>query len=117
MPVNKGMHKSKKSLTPLFMFGCERFHHFVYGRTINIESYHKPLESIMKKLLWSAPPCLQRMLLCLQKYMLAMYKPGKSIPVADALSKKYLNETENTSELMEAHVHLMVSSFQSPIRS
>ena len=42
--------------------------------------------------------------------MLVMYKPGKSIPVADALSRKYLNETDNTSELMEAHVHLIVSS-------
>ena len=84
------------------LFGCERFHHYVYGRTINVESDHKPLESVMKKLLCSAPPRLQRMLLCLQKYdMLVMYKPGKSIPVADALSRKYLNETDKTSELME----------------
>ena len=33
------------------MFGCERFHNYVYGRTINIESDHKQLESIMNKLL------------------------------------------------------------------
>ena len=93
------------------MFGCERFHHYVYGTIINVESDHKPLESIMKKPLWSAPSRLQRMLLRLQKYdMLVMYKPGKSIPVADALSRKYLNETDSTSELMEAHVHLIVSS-------
>ena len=46
-----------------------------------------------------------------QKYdMLVMYKPGKSIPVADVLSRTYLNETDSTSELMEAHVHLIVSS-------
>ena len=93
------------------LFGCERFHHYVYGRAINVESDHKPLESVMKKPLCSAPPRLQRMLLRLQKYdMLVMYKPGKSIPVADALSRKYLNETDNTSELMEAHVHLIVCS-------
>ena len=93
------------------LFDCERFHHYVYGRTINVKSDHKPLESVMKKLLCSAPPRLQRMLLHLQKYdMLVMYKPGKSIPVADAFSRKYLNETDSTSELMEAHVHLIVSS-------
>ena len=81
------------------------------GAKLNVESDHKPLESVMKKPLCSAPPRLQRMLLRLQKYdMLVMYKPGKSIPVADALSRKYLNETDNTSELMEAHMHLIVSS-------
>ena len=50
------------------LFGCERFHHYVYGRAINVESDHKPLESVMKKPLCSAPPRLQRMLLRLQKY-------------------------------------------------
>ena len=45
------------------LFGCERFHHYVYGRTINVESDHKPLESVMRKPLCSAPPRLQRMLL------------------------------------------------------
>ena len=47
---------------------CERFHHYVYGRTINVGSDHKPLESVMKKLPCSAPPHLQQMLLHLQKY-------------------------------------------------
>ena len=60
---------------------------------------------------WPAPPRLQRMLLDLKKYdMLVRYKPGKSIPVTDALSRKYLIEIDNTSKLMEAHVHLIVSS-------
>ena len=39
-----------------------------------------------------------------------LYKPGKSIPVADALSRKHLNETGSTSEAMEARVHLIVSN-------
>ena len=63
----------------------------------------------MKKPLWSAPPRLQRMLIRLQKYDM-LYKPGKSIPVAADFSRKCLSETGNTSELMEAHVHLIVSS-------
>ena len=76
---------------------------------MNVESDHKPLESIMKKPLWSVPPRLQRMLIRFQKYDM-LYKPGKSIPVAADLSRKYLSETGNTSELMEAYVHLTVSS-------
>ena len=50
------------------LFGCERFHQFVYGSEVTIISDHKPLESIMKKLLSKAPARLQRMLLRLQRY-------------------------------------------------
>ena len=49
-------------------FGCERFHQYVYGNKILMESDHKPLESIMKKPLARATVRLQRMLLHLQKY-------------------------------------------------
>ena len=50
------------------VFGCERFHQYIYGKKVQIESDHKPLESIMKKALQNTPPRLQRMLLTLQKY-------------------------------------------------
>ena len=45
------------------VFGCERFHQYIYGKKVQIESDHKPLESIMKKALQNTPPRLQRMLL------------------------------------------------------
>lgn len=38
------------------VFGCERFHQYVYGRTVEVESDHKPLESILKKPIVNAPP-------------------------------------------------------------
>ncbi|XP_056122564.1 NACHT, LRR and PYD domains-containing protein 12-like [Rhinichthys klamathensis goyatoka] len=57
------------------VYGCEKFHQYVYGKEIMIESDHKPLES--KKPLHQAPMRLQRMLLRLQRYNLkVMYKPG-----------------------------------------
>ena len=49
-------------------FGYERFHQYVYGNKILIESDHKTLESIMKKPLARATVRLQRMLPHLQKY-------------------------------------------------
>uniref|UniRef100_A0A3P9BYY5 Caspase-8 n=1 Tax=Maylandia zebra TaxID=106582 RepID=A0A3P9BYY5_9CICH len=35
------------------LFGCKRFHEYMYGRHVTIESDHKPLESILKKTLAS----------------------------------------------------------------
>ena len=31
------------------LFGCKRFHQYLYGRKVTVQSDHKPLESIMKK--------------------------------------------------------------------
>ena len=58
------------------VFGCKRFHHFVYGRPVIVETDHKPIESIMKKTLYAAPTRLQRMILQLQNYDLhSQYRP------------------------------------------
>ncbi|CAC5393321.1 unnamed protein product [Mytilus coruscus] len=45
------------------LFGLERFNDYTYGKHINVESDHKPLEMIVRKSLGCAPPRLQRMLL------------------------------------------------------
>ena len=75
------------------VYGCEKFHHYLYGRDINVESDHKPLESIFKKLLHRAPMRLQRMLLRLQRYTLKVTnKPGKERYIADTLSHAFLKE-------------------------
>ena len=64
------------------VFGCERFHHYIYGRSVTVDSDRKPLEPIMKKPLASAPPRLQRMMIRIQKYdNRVVYRPGKQIPV------------------------------------
>ena len=70
------------------VYGCERFHTFLYGQTFIAESDHKPLESIQLKHLTSTPPRLQRMLLRLQPYDLTIrYRLGTQIQIADALSR------------------------------
>ena len=60
------------------LFGFEKFHQYVYGRKVTVESDHKPLEIISKKPLVRAPKRLQRMLLKLQMYDYdIVYKRGE----------------------------------------
>ena len=77
------------------VYGCTKFHYYIYGRPVLVESDHKPLQSIFAKPLMKAPLRLQRLLLTLQKYDLKVtYKPGKLMFLADALSRSYLDETQ-----------------------
>ena len=60
------------------VYGCEKFHTYLYGRSFTVHTDHKPVESIHLKHLTVAPPRLQRMLLRLQPYDLTIrYQPGK----------------------------------------
>ncbi|CAI5681852.1 unnamed protein product [Oreochromis niloticus] len=94
------------------LFGCKRFHEYMYGRHVTIESDHKPLESILKKPLASAPPRLQRMILQLQKYNISIiHKPGKDIPVADTLSRKSIEfHDKSLCDGMDAQIHSVLSN-------
>lgn len=94
------------------LYGCKRFHEYLYGRNITVESDHKPLENILRKPLALAPPHLQRMMLALQKYSIALiHRPGKQIPVADTLSRKSTDDEDRSlSEDMETQVHTVISS-------
>ena len=50
------------------MFSVEKYDQFTFGRTVHVQSDHKPLESILKKPLHRAPKRLQSMMLHLQRY-------------------------------------------------
>lgn len=69
-------------------FACKKFHEYVYGKQLEVESDHKPLETIFKKPLQSAPLRLQRILWDVIQYSpRVIYKKGTHIPIADALSR------------------------------
>ena len=93
------------------LFGCKRFHQYVYGRQVIVETDHLPIVSIVKKPLRQAPPRLQRMLLQLQQYDIQVkHLSGKQIPVADTLSRKFTSDTFPTlSESLECHVNVVMS--------
>ena len=44
------------------VFACEKFHYYIYGKSVKVESDHKPLEIISKKPIHTAPKRLQRMM-------------------------------------------------------
>jgi hypothetical protein len=50
----------------------EKFHHFIYGMDVEVQSDHRALESIFKKHLHKASPRIQLMLLRLMRYKLAV---------------------------------------------
>ena len=66
------------------VFGVEGNHQFVYGRKIVLWSDHKPVGTISKKPLATAPKRLQRLLLRLQQYDFEIrYKPGPEMYLSD----------------------------------
>ena len=89
-------------------YGCMKFHQYVFAREVLVESDHKPLQSIFTKPLFKAPARLQRLLLDLQKYDLKVtYKPGKTMFLADALSRNFLQETTEDLKSSELTVNLL----------
>ena len=87
------------------VYGCERFHTYLYGRSFTVESDHKPLESIHLNNLIAAPRRLRRMLLRLQPYNVVIrYRPGKEMTGADSLSR-LSREDEAPVEDMDVEIH------------
>ena len=82
------------------VFSCERFSQYLTGRKkITVETDHKPLRSIFRKIILSAPCRLRRMLLRLQRFNLDVnYKPGTQMFIADHLSRASLKATDNTQD-------------------
>ncbi len=77
------------------VFGLEKFEYYLFGREVIVETDHSPLEQIFKKNLAEVPSRLQRFILrCLKFDIQVKYKPGKSIPVADALSRVCFKKDE-----------------------
>ena len=94
------------------VFATERFDQYTYGRSVIVESDHKPLEAILAKPLVSAPKRLQKMILRLQRYDLDVrYKKGRELYIVDTLSRHYPKLTEATQDLGE-HVQLARSTFE-----
>ena len=99
------------------LFGLKRYHQWVYGRKVTVETDHLPLVAIFKKPLHAVPAMLQRMLLHMQPYDIEVkHRPGKDIPVPDTLSRKPLPETgPDLSDQTDIQVNMVMSS--SPVHS
>ena len=84
--------------------GGERFHIYIYGCSMTVQTDHKPLESIHVKHLMAALPRLQRMLLRLQPYHIKIqYTPGREMGMADAFSRLSPDEKGQIANLNIVH--------------
>ena len=96
------------------VFCGEQFHSHVYGRSITVETDHKPLIAINNKPLCDASLRLQRMMLRIQKYDLEMiYTPGKYLIIVDTPSRSYLPlppGPTSTEDDVEIHVCAVISN-------
>ena len=91
---------------------CQKFHPFIYGKTVEVHSDHKPLETIMKKPLNRAPPRLQRMMLHTRRYDLDVhYVPGKALNLADTLSRAPVDDTSEANNDLTEDIEVMIHSF------
>ena len=97
------------------VFGCERFHMYVYGKSFVLESDHKPLEMINLKNLAAAPQRLQRMFLRVQPYDFVLrYKPGKQMMLVDAMSRQPSSEsTQIDLDIQVSFVQFSTQKLQS----
>ena len=94
------------------VFTCERFHQFIYGNEIIVQSDHKPLEAIMAKPLSQAPPRIQRLLIQLQKYNLTVrFVPGKEMFIADTLSRAYIPAKSDEQNELNEDIEISIHSF------
>ena len=113
--ASKALNKTQQNYAQIekealaIVFACERFHQYIVGKSVRIESDHKPLETIFAKPLSQCPARIQRMRLRLQVYDIKVqYKPGKELWIADALSRAFIKDgTHFKDQDIEASICLV----------
>ena len=91
-------------------YGCLRIQQFIHGATVEAETDHKALETLFQKPLVDCPLRIQKMMLKLQQYDLKVkYVPGKSLAVADALSRAtdtIYDRTSDEQSIKDMDIHI-----------
>ncbi|CAB4030793.1 Retrovirus-related Pol poly from transposon [Paramuricea clavata] len=76
------------------VFSTGKFREYILGKETVVQTDHKPLETMFRKPLLSAPLRLQTMMLKVKGYDLKVeYLPGKKQVIADTLSRASLKST------------------------
>lgn len=99
------------------LFGCTRFHQYIYGHNVMVETDHKPLVTLFNKPLHKIPARLQRFMLRLLAYDLTVvYKPGKYLHIADTLSRAPLKDhcLVEIDKDIELQCHAIISNTALP---
>ena len=93
------------------IWGMEKFHYFLYGKEFTLETDQKPLVSIYKKHMVDISPRVQRLIVRSFPYLSfhVVYKKGKDIPVADALSQVTPMNPEDNIQLPIIAVNMITT--------
>ena len=91
--------------------GNGKFHYFLYGKEFTLETDQKPLLSIYKKHMVNISPRVQRLIVRSFPYLpfKVVYKKGKDIPVADALSHVTPMDPEENIQLLIIAVNMITT--------
>ncbi|XP_031333730.1 uncharacterized protein K02A2.6-like [Photinus pyralis] len=96
------------------VYGCIKFHQYIYGQKVLVHTDHKPLIPLFIKPLYKVPQRLQRFMLKIQAYDLEVqYVPGNKMFVSDTLSRaplsdKLLEISDEFDKDLNLHVNLLV---------
>ena len=76
-------------------FGCHKFHDYIFGKHVKIETDHKPLIGILNKPIHKLSARMQRMRMRLQNYNITVtHIKGSNMFFADTLSRAHTTQTE-----------------------
>ena len=93
------------------VFGVDRFHEYLYGCKFTVINDQQLLKSVFSKSIVSCPPCIQKILLRLQKYECDLkYSPRKTMLVSNALSQAYIKNSKPKFDenSLIYHVHFVI---------
>ena len=93
------------------IWGMKKFHYFLYGKEFTLETDQKPLVSIYKKHMADISPRVQRLIVRSFPYLPfhVVYKKGKDIPVADAISQVTPMDPEDNIQLPIIAVNMITT--------
>ncbi|GBO09304.1 Retrovirus-related Pol polyprotein from transposon 17.6 [Araneus ventricosus] len=111
--VSRSLTKSEKNYAQIekellaIVFSFEKYHNFIYGHKVIVQSDHRPLMAIVKKPMHKISSRMQRMVLKLLKYDFEInYVLGNQMFLADTLSCAFpVNQTVNDDPEMLNIVH------------
>ena len=87
------------------VFSTQKFREYILGKTTVVQTDHKPLETIFRKPIATAPLRLQAMMLKVSDYDLKVgYLPGKKQVLANTISRASLNELQADEDEIQVNV-------------
>ena len=94
-------------------WACEKFASYILGKSITIETDHKPLVPLLgTKSLDSLPPRVLRFRLRLDRFQYTIiHVPGKQLYIADTLSRAPVSQPTMTDSILEMLAEMAASSY------